>query len=289
MPGSAETRGYGRVFDAVAGEYERHRPTYPDELIDRACQAGRLEPGARVLEIGCGTGQLTRSLLARGLRMTAVEPGAQLIARAREALAGLGEVEFVNSRFEDASVPRGRFGAVFSASALHWIDPDVGWRKIAGALAEGGLIGLFSYFGLEDEYSSEDQRALRAIWREVAPDLLAQWPDYRDLDATLEGVALRGDNVSKAWAWLGSYDIGRDYAADLFDDVQLVALPGHLEQTAAELMALLGTMSYWARLSPAQRDSLTAFTTALERRLGRPIRSSTVACLMTARRAAPRL
>ena len=41
-------------------------------------------PGAAVLEIGCGTGQLTRSLLARGLRVTAVEPGRQLVARARE-------------------------------------------------------------------------------------------------------------------------------------------------------------------------------------------------------------
>lgn len=270
----------------MAGEYERHRPTYPNELIDRACQTGRLGPGARVLEIGCGTGQLTRALLARGLRVTAVEPGAQLLARARDALAGSGDVEFVNARFEDASVPHGQFAGVFSATAIHWIDPEVGWRKAAGALVGGGLLALFSYFGLEDEYSAEDQRALRAIWSEVAPDLLAQWPDYRDLDGTLEGVALRRDNVSEAWAWLGSYEIARDYAADLFDDVQLVALPGHIEQTAAELNALLGTMSYWARLSPAQRASVSAETVALERLLGRPIRSSTVACVMTARRTA---
>ena len=45
---------------------------------------GGLGPGAPVLEIGCGTGQLTRSLLARGLRVTAVEPGERLIARARD-------------------------------------------------------------------------------------------------------------------------------------------------------------------------------------------------------------
>ena len=77
MPRQPDVRSYGRVFDEVAEDYDRHRPTYPDMLVDRACEG--IGPGAAVLEIGCGTGQLTRSLLARGLRVTAVEPGEQLI------------------------------------------------------------------------------------------------------------------------------------------------------------------------------------------------------------------
>jgi 16S rRNA A1518/A1519 N6-dimethyltransferase RsmA/KsgA/DIM1 with predicted DNA glycosylase/AP lyase activity len=72
-----------------------------------------------VLEIGCGTGQLTRSLLARGLRVMAVEPGEQLIARARDQLGGAGEVQFVNARLEEAPVPRASYRAVFSAAAIH--------------------------------------------------------------------------------------------------------------------------------------------------------------------------
>ena len=51
-----------------------------------------------------------------------------------------------------------------------------------------------------------------------------------------------------------------------------------------ELNALLGTMSFWARLSPRQRDALVAENQALHRRLGRPIRSSAVACVVVARR-----
>ncbi len=86
MSRAAEAGRYGEVFNEVAEEYERHRPTYPDALIDRACEMGGLGPGASVLEIGCGTGQLTRSLVARGLRVTAIEPGERLIARARDQI-----------------------------------------------------------------------------------------------------------------------------------------------------------------------------------------------------------
>jgi hypothetical protein len=59
-------------------------------------------------------------------------------------------------------------------------------------------------------------------------------------------------------------------------------MPVAVEQTAQELTALLGTMSFWARLSASQRDELAAATAAMERRLGRPIRTSVAACLVTA-------
>ena len=72
MPPAAEADRYGEVFNDIAEEYDRHRPAYPDALIDQACEVGGLSPGATVREIGCGTGQLTRSLLARGLRVTAI-------------------------------------------------------------------------------------------------------------------------------------------------------------------------------------------------------------------------
>src|SRR5947209_9398552 len=114
----------GTVFDEVADDYDRHRPAYPDALIDRACELAGLARGATVLEIGCGTGQLTRSLLRRGLRVTAIEPGERLIARARARLDGVGEAEFVAARLEEASLPRAHYRAAFSASAIHWVDPD---------------------------------------------------------------------------------------------------------------------------------------------------------------------
>jgi SAM-dependent methyltransferase len=274
--------GTGRVFDELAEDYDRHRPSYPDALVDRAC-AG-IGAGATVLEIGCGTGQLTRSLLARGLRVTAVEPGRQLIARAHDKLDGAGDLQFVNARFEDAALPHTGFSAVFSASAIHWIDADVSWRKAADALVDGGTLALLSYFGLDDPRSAGDQQALRAAIAKIAPGAGAEWPAYRDLAATLAGAAARRENVSQLWAWLGGYEVARGYAAELFDDVQVVAVPSQLQHTAEELNAMLGTMSFRAALSPSQRDALIGENESLHRRLGRPIRSSTVACLAVARR-----
>jgi hypothetical protein len=118
----------------------------------------------------------------------------------------------------------------------------------------------------------------------IAPELAAAWPTYRNLDGTLAGVPARRANVSEVWAWLGSYDLARGYAARLFQEAQVAGVPLVLEHTAEELNALLGTMSFWARLSPEQRTALAAENDALHRQLGRPIRSSTLACLVTARR-----
>ena len=283
LPGS-EARRYGTVFDEVADEYDRTRPMYPDALVDRACEVSGLGHGDPVLEIGCGSGQLTRSLVARGLRVTAVEPGGNLLRLAEQNLASSGPVEFVNARFEDAALPSEYFKAVFSASALHWVDPTVGWRKIAGALAAGGTLALLSYFGIDEPRSREDRDAVLAAIAKVAPDIAAGWPVYRDIDGTLAGVERRLGNVSEVWAWLGNYDMAQDAVAGLFGDVQVALVPKLIEQTASELNATMRTMSHYAWLSPPQREALAQEFEAIYQGLGRPIRASVVTALVTARR-----
>jgi SAM-dependent methyltransferase len=285
VPNGTLQRSYGKVFDEVATEYDRHRPTYPEQLIDRAYELAGLQAGEEVLEIGCGTGQLTRSLLARGLRVTAIEPGARLAGLALQRLEGAGELELLNTRFEDASLPRARFRAVFSASAIHWVDPDVGWRRIVDMLAPDGTLVLIQYFGLDDPRSADDQQALLGGMTAVAPEIATGWPRYRDLESTLAGVRERRRNISEVWAWLGGYELGRAFAAQLFDEAQIAVAPTVAEHTAAELNAVIGTMSFWSRLSPAQREAMERANRNLYAQLGRPIRSSTVACLITARRA----
>jgi len=276
-------RSYGKVFDEIAAEYDRRRPAYPDELVDRACEVAEIGSGDHVLEVGCGSGQLTRSLVARGLQVTALEPGANLMALARRNLDGAGQVEFVNAGFEEAPLARERFAAVFSASAFHWIDPKVSWQKAADVLVPGGTLALVQYFGLEEPRTRPDQEAALAAIRKVAPDVAADWPAYRDLDGTIAGVEQRRGNVSRAWAWLGSCDIGQDYAGHLFGDVQVAVMPKLVEHTPDELNSLLRTMSFYARLSQGQKQALEREYEAIYERLGRAIRASIVAALVTAR------
>ncbi len=283
LPESAARR-YGMVFDDIAAGYDRHRPAYPDELIDQACRVTGLGSGDAVLEVGCGSGQLTRSLAGRGLRVTALDPGTNLIALARQNLAGAAEVEFVTARFEDAPLPRERFRGVFSASAFHWVDPEVSWQRAADVLVPGGTLALVQYFGLEEARSKQDQDAALAAIRKIAPDIAASWPAYRDLGATLAGIERRRGNISHAWSWLGSYDIGRAYASRLFGDVQAAVMPKLTEHTPGELGALVRTMSFYARLSPDQRRALDREHEAIYQRFGRPVRASMVAILLTARR-----
>lgn len=278
----APRRAGAIVFNEIAAEYDRHRPAYPDELIDHACWVAGVEPGGAVLEIGCGTGQLTTSLVDRGLRVVAVEPGRRLAALAKRNLAGAGEVEFVDARFEDAHLPPSHFRAVFSAAAFHWIDPDVGWEKAARMLVPGGTLALIQHCGLQAE--TDDQAPLLAALRRIAPELAAGWPVYRDLAATVEGAEQRRENVSEVWAWIGSQDVARANAAPLFGDVRVACLPMVAEHTADELNGLLRTISSYSRLSADRRHALEMEVVALHERLGRRIRSSMATVLVTAHR-----
>jgi ubiquinone/menaquinone biosynthesis C-methylase UbiE len=281
---TASARRHGRVFDEVAAEYDRRRPTYPDELIASACRLAGIGSGDRVLEVGCGSGQLTRSLLARGLRVAALDPGPRLISLAEQNLEGCGELEFVNARFEDAQVPESHYRAVFSASAFHWIDPEVSWQNAARVLVPGGTLALIQYCGLHEQQSTRDHEALLSALARIAPEIAADWPAYRDLPTTVAGAEQRRENVSEVWSWIGSHDVAWPHASRLFCDVQIATMPMLIEQTADELNALLGTLSFYHRISPDQRRALNAEHVAIYERLGRPIRSSTVAVLVTARR-----
>ena len=276
-----DTRSYGAVFDTMADEYDRHRPGYPDELIDLACRTAGLTAGDPVLEIGCGTGQLTRSLVARELHVTAVEPGENMIAIAGRTSAG---VQFVKQRFEDARLTA-PFPAAFCASAFHWIDPDVSWRKVAASLAPGGLLALIQWCGVRDDQTAADADALMAALAAAAPEIAEGWPPLRDLETIATGVEDRRGNVSDVWAWVAGQPVARPYAGALFDEAQISVVPSLIEQTADELAALFRTTSLCHRLAPAQRHALQRENAAIEERLGRPIRSSMLAVLVTARRA----
>ena len=84
----ADRRRLRTTFEEVPELYDRARPHYPAELFGDLVSFGRLGPGSRVLEIGCGTGQATLPLAERGFEVVCVELGAGLAEVARRKLAG---------------------------------------------------------------------------------------------------------------------------------------------------------------------------------------------------------
>jgi SAM-dependent methyltransferase len=135
-------RDLGRVFNEVSELYDRVRPGYPDELFADLVTVTGLAERSSVLEVGCGTGQATRSLAALGCSVTAIEPGADMAALARQRLASYGNVNIEMSTFEEWDDRGGRFDVLVAASAWHWVDPSIGWQRAHDMLYPGGWMAL---------------------------------------------------------------------------------------------------------------------------------------------------
>jgi SAM-dependent methyltransferase len=130
------------VFNEVAALYDEVRPGYAPAIVDAAVTRAGLTPGGRILEIGCGTGQMTAPLAARGFAILALEPGDAMAALAARNCRDYPQVTILRSSFE-AWRPDGQtFDMVMSAQAFHWIDPDAGCAKAASVLRSGGAIAL---------------------------------------------------------------------------------------------------------------------------------------------------
>lgn len=283
VAGAGASERHGEAFDAVAEAYDRERPSYPTELIDAACTIAALDAGSRVLEIGCGTGKLTEALVARGLVVDAVDPGANMITFARRRVRDSDAVEFHLGRFEEILLPEGVFDAVFSATAFHWIDPQVGWAKAARSLRPGGTLALIMHVSYWEKSTAADDEALREVFKTywVGP---GSWYPLRDLATLQAGVDERRHNVSAVWTWLGHHDLDNADAGSLFDNVQLTTEHLTREQTADELWALFETTSLYQRLDQNSRETLEAEARAFVERRGGKIRTSELAVLVTASR-----
>ncbi|MGW7693637.1 class I SAM-dependent methyltransferase [Streptomyces asiaticus] len=130
------------MFNEVAEVYDRVRPGYPDELFADLVDITGMDERSSVLEVGCGTGQATRSLAALGCSVTAVEPGREMAALARRRLAAFPGVEVETSTFEEWDDRGARFDLLVAASSWHWVDPSTGWRRAHDVLRPGGWMAL---------------------------------------------------------------------------------------------------------------------------------------------------
>lgn len=122
-------------FGAVADHYERARPGYPAEAV--RWLAG--EPPRDVVDLGAGTGKLTRGLVAAGHRVAAVDPSEEMLARLRAALV---DVRAIRGRAEAIPLADASADVVTVAQAFHWFEEQEALREIARVLRTGGALAL---------------------------------------------------------------------------------------------------------------------------------------------------
>jgi SAM-dependent methyltransferase len=130
-----KVRGPYTAFAEVAGAYERGRPGYPEGAV-------RWMAGDRplaVVDLGAGTGKLTRVLVALGHRVVAVEPLDEMRA---ELAAALPAVHAIQGTAEEIPLFTGAADVVTSAQAFHWFDHDNALPEIARVLRPGGRLAL---------------------------------------------------------------------------------------------------------------------------------------------------
>jgi SAM-dependent methyltransferase len=227
---------HGLIFDEAPTLYDRYRPTYPAAAVDDLLALAGARPGDEVLEIGAGTGQLTRALLDHGLRVTALEPGprtARVLARRLQRWPG---VEIIVARLEDAPLGGQSFDLVASATAFHWVDPGRRMDLAADRLRPGGTLALLRNDNIAGPGNERYFQLAHDVYRREAPELA--WAREIPSDTRTP--------------WFGP-EIA---ASGRFELIEERAYPWHRPTDSRSLVGLLRTYSDHRALPTARRARL---------------------------------
>jgi len=214
----------GLSFGNVAALYDRVRPSYLPQALDRAQEALELDASAEVLDLAAGTGRLTEELARRFARVIAVEPN--------EAMSSLnGHDVVLNGTAEAIPLPGSSVDAVFVGEAMHWFDAERAVPEIARVLrARGGVARLSNeWWTTEPPLPERAVELLGAVY--AASGRAAVVQTWREAFARSGFEPLRDEE----FAW--KLPVDRDTLLSLYQTTSsMAALPEH--ERAALVAAL---------------------------------------------------
>ncbi|WP_219732956.1 class I SAM-dependent methyltransferase [Kribbella qitaiheensis] len=199
-------------FGDAAAAYQRGRPPYPASAVDWLVPAD----ARRVLDLGAGTGKLTRLLADRGFELTAVEPLAEM---RDELLAAVPTATVMDGSAEKIPVADHSLDAVVVAQAWHWFDASAALREAARVLVPGGTLGL--------------------VWNDR--DLSVPW--VAELDRILHQ---HGPQVMDTQPEIGAP----------FEQLERLEVRWEHQLTRADVLDLVASRSYVITLPPSERTEL---------------------------------
>ena len=151
--------GFRSDFSSLADEYAVYRTSYGDDLFNTIADFSRAatpnSPGTaqprrlRALDVACGTGLSTAGLIARGYAVTGVDVASEMIAHARQNIAG--DVALYEAHAESLPFADGAFELVTCGQAFHWFDAGRAFAEIARVLHRRGAVALFWKHALADD------------------------------------------------------------------------------------------------------------------------------------------
>jgi SAM-dependent methyltransferase len=137
-----QTGGVTGAFTSKVDDYVASRPDYPSTLFDALRASGALFGGARIADIGAGTGLLTRQLLERGYAVTAVEPNAAMRAAADQLLSSRHGYRSIGASAEATTLADDSIDLITVAQAFHWFEVAAVRREWLRILKPHGRVAL---------------------------------------------------------------------------------------------------------------------------------------------------
>ncbi len=176
-------------YSPVADIYYKARPSYPQELINRAVVLAQLSSNMKILEVGCGPGNATVAFAQLDFSMTCMEPNQDFCHLAQHNCEPYKKVKICNTSFEEWELEANKFNAVLSANAFHWIPPEISYSKAAKALQDNGFLILL--WNMTPELPYEIYQALEEDYQAYAPSLVR----YEGAEIQAEILKGFGQNV----------------------------------------------------------------------------------------------
>jgi SAM-dependent methyltransferase len=213
----------GTGFERAAEQYERGRPDYPSDAIDWLVEQLDLAPGRVVLDVGAGTGKLTRALLPSGAEVVAVEP----VAAMREVLhRETPTVRALDGSAERLPLDYASADAVVAGQAFHWFDGSRALTEFHRVLRPDGRLGL--------------------IWNRKR----GEQPLHRAIDTIIEPFR-RGTPSHRSGAWRAALE-----RSSLFEPAGEMVLPLEQGLDRDQLVDRVASISFIAALDERQRHDV---------------------------------
>jgi SAM-dependent methyltransferase len=229
-------------FNEAAEIYDKVRPSYPPDLFDALFLMLPSEP--EIVEVGPGTGQATKDLLARGASVLAIEIGPTIAAKLRSNLpsdrlrVGVGD-------FEVLEIVPGEADAVFSATAYHWISRQAQTNRPAAILRPGGIMAIVDLIQVDSPDDAGFFAAAQPIYERYGQGHTGPpAPTRRSVDPAIR-AELNADRRFDSVA-VRRYDWDQTYSASDYRDLML-SYSSTLMMQESDRVGLLDDIEHFIR------------------------------------------